>query len=65
MLIIALTWLTVHARAQVLLGEEVCVVEAMKMQNSIKSPRDGVIKVRVHLYNLGRYGVLTWQVLAY
>jgi len=55
----------VHARAQVLLGEEVCVVEAMKMQNSIKSPRDGVIKVRVHLYNLGRYGVLTWQVLAY
>jgi len=29
---------------KVLLGQEVCVVEAMKMQNSLKSPRDGVIK---------------------
>lgn len=25
-------------------GDEVCVVEAMKMEQSIRAPRDGVIK---------------------
>ncbi len=29
-------------------GDEVCVVEAMKMEQSIRSPRDGVIKA-VHV----------------
>ena len=30
-------------------GQEVCVVEAMKMEQSIRSPRDGVVKeIKVH-----------------
>lgn len=32
-------------------GDEVCVVEAMKMEQSIRSPRDGVIKT-VHVQPL-------------
>ncbi len=32
-------------------GDEVCVVEAMKMEQSIRSPRDGVIKA-VHVQPL-------------
>ena len=29
---------------QITAGQEVCVVEAMKMEQSIRSPRDGVVK---------------------
>ena len=29
---------------QVSVGDELCVVEAMKMEQSIRAPRDGVIK---------------------
>lgn len=38
--------LEVHAKAgePVRRGEELCVLEAMKMRNSIRSPRDGVIQ---------------------
>jgi biotin carboxyl carrier protein len=32
-------------------GDEVCVVEAMKMEQSIRSPRDGVVKT-VHVQPL-------------
>ena len=28
----------------IILGQEVCVVEAMKMEQSIRAPRDGVVK---------------------
>jgi biotin carboxyl carrier protein len=36
---------------QVSAGDEVCVVEAMKMEQSIRSPRDGVVKA-VHVQPL-------------
>ncbi len=36
---------------RVSVGQEVCVVEAMKMEQSIRSPRDGVIKA-VHVQPL-------------
>ena len=39
----------VSAGDAVAVGQELCVLEAMKMKNSIKSPRDGVISsVGVH-----------------
>jgi biotin carboxyl carrier protein len=39
------TIVAVHVRpgAQVARGDEVCVLEAMKMRNSIRSPRDGEV----------------------
>ena len=33
----------VQAGARVERGEELCVIEAMKMKNAIRSPRDGVV----------------------
>lgn len=35
--------LAVQAGQRVTAGQEVCVLEAMKMQNSLRAPRDGVI----------------------
>ena len=43
--------ITVRPGQQVSSGEEVCVVEAMKMEQSIRAPRAGVIKV-IHVLPL-------------
>lgn len=42
--------ITVKAGDQVKKGQELCVLEAMKMKNSLKSPRDGkVISVKANV----------------
>ena len=43
--------ITVRPGQRVSAGEEVCVVEAMKMEQSIRAPRAGVIKV-IHVQPL-------------
>ena len=43
--------ITVRPGQRVSAGEEVCVVEAMKMEQSIRAPRAGVIKT-IHVQPL-------------
>ena len=43
--------ITVRPGERVSAGQEVCVVEAMKMEQSIRSPRDGVVK-EIHVQPL-------------
>ena len=52
----------VNAGDRVVRGQELCVLEAMKMKNSIKSPRDGVIAtVAIHGGQTVAHGTLLFE----